>query len=177
MIDSAIGLDIDGVLADFGSAVHSRARAMGFASSDHAWDLGLSRRDFESVMADAWQDADFWRALKPYPTAAASLCFVPRVYLTARPISNAVTSLWLAQHGFPAPERCLSVGDPRKKVAAARALRLTTFVDDKPETVQALAEAGLISYLYDQPWNRSFAYPLRLTDLSRLQPDGSLLPG
>lgn len=138
----SIGLDIDGVLANFVEAAIRRAQEMGLDGfHDHytLWNHWKSLGDFEVLWEAVKDDASFWleeiqpiqKAHVPYPVTA---------YVTRRGAApDGVTTQWLEQHGFPeAPVHV--VNESPEKIDVLQRLRrevgLDVFVDDKPPTVR-----------------------------------------
>ncbi len=50
--------------------------------------------------------------------------------------------------------RIACCGDHDRKLKHLHDLGLTHFIDDRAETCEALAEAGITSIVFDRPWNR-----------------------
>ncbi len=143
-----VGLDIDGVLCNFAAGAVSRAHNMGFGDQfpktyqDTTY-WGMSPV-FSEVMKEAWMDPDFWLAL---PKLCESVPFIPRCYITSRPIATKVTQKWLINNGFPEAE-VISVKRPSEKLAHIQSRGLDLFVDDYYVTVQELVNAGVNALLY-----------------------------
>jgi hypothetical protein len=149
-----IGLDVDGVLANFPMGVIDRARTLGLSATfptcchevDH-WDMSPA---FKQVMRDAWLDIGFWLKLKPLPT---NVEFQPDCYITSRPIDSWVTEQWLGIHGFPkAPVITVPTFSDKLQHVVDRGLDI--FVDDYFATVEMLLNAGLKAVLFKAPYQR-----------------------
>jgi uncharacterized HAD superfamily protein len=150
-----IGLDIDGVLADFPAAVIERARVMGLAdyfppsSSDvHYW--GISEK-FSEVMRAAWTSERFWMSLPPIPRSLAPWHFEPDCYITSRPIDSSVTEAWLKEWGFPEAD-VITVVKPEDKLQHILDRKIDLFVDDYYVTVEQLLESGVNAKLFKAPY-------------------------
>src|SRR5258707_517829 len=69
------------------------------------------------------------------------------------------TADWLKRyHGLSSPT-VLVVDPASRKIPIAKALDLDAFVDDKPSTVLMMRDAGIKTYVYDQPYNRTVDGP------------------
>jgi uncharacterized HAD superfamily protein len=157
------GIDVDSVVADTLGEMLSRINnhfGMNLCAedvTDYYIDQWLKDLPDLAVLRDTWiwEDA-FYNSLVPLPGAgegvAALNALGPCYFITARPQSlHAVTSAWLAQHGFPAGLPVICAED---KAAVAVDLGLTHFVEDSPTQASALSETGLTVYLMDYGWNR-----------------------
>jgi len=93
-----IGLDIDGVLADFTRGwnnVYPDAPAM---PDKYNYDPKMGQR-FKAMKAAGTLD-DFFLSLEPL-FDPKDLPFIPKGYVTARPVETNVTEQWLTNVGFP----------------------------------------------------------------------------
>lgn len=149
-----IGLDVDGVLCDFGTGVIKRAQAMGLhegfptcREEVTCWDMGPN---FSQIMKDAWLDSNFWLSLDPLRDS--NLPFEPECYITSRPVATVVTAMWLAKHGFPAAD-VICVPKPEDKLQHIIDYDLDLFVDDLFSTVRMIREAGREAVLYKAPYH------------------------
>jgi hypothetical protein len=89
-----IGLDIDGVLADF--IGHLKKVCELGDHKVHYWNDPLILKAFEKVK----KDPNFWSEIPPL-IPGNSLLFEPHCYITARSIDPEITERWLDFHGFP----------------------------------------------------------------------------
>lgn len=130
-----IGLDIDGVLAEFSAHF---LKYMNFENQEPAtdWDDPRFRDHFHEVA----KNEEFWLSM-PRLIDPKTLNFTPVIYVTARPISNEISTMWLLQNGFPdAP--VVTVGEGGSKVEALRG-KVDIFVDDGYHNYVELNEAGI----------------------------------
>lgn len=138
-----IGIDVDGVLADFRSAFHKAAEAsVGHTieepdapNSSHS----LAPKDVRRVWEYVARTPNWWMTLMPYePDQIARLYSLTRAagwevfFLTNRPVSGGdtvqfQTQWWIERHGFYLPA-VLTVPGSRGEVA--NGLRLDLVIDD-----------------------------------------------
>jgi hypothetical protein len=165
-----IGLDVDGVLADFDHGVIDLAKRRGMASLFPAktadvpyWNIS---EHFDDLMANEWDNPDFWMGLpaKPY---TFPLDFQPAAYITARRIGGWVTHRWLQSKGFPTAT-VITVDSPEKKLHHARNLELDLFVDDYYPTVEMFRENGIPAVLMDAPYQKGHDIPPELPKIHSL---------
>jgi hypothetical protein len=138
-----VGLDLDGVLADFRTAFHEAAGAI---SPDGADGCDASPAPLtEAERKRAWKEIsahpNWWLGLRPFePEQIGRLYALVRrlkwevFFLTRRPATDGdsvqfQTQWWLEQHGFYLPS-VLTVPGSRGEVA--NALHLDVVVDDQP---------------------------------------------
>jgi hypothetical protein len=138
-----IGIDIDGVLADFRAGFHASAeRCLGRElpdAADPGSGAGLDQKDVKRVWQHVARTPNWWTALAPYePGQIARLYALARnagwevFFLTNRPASAGdtvqfQTASWLEQQGFYLPA-VLTVPGSRGEVA--NGLRLDLVIDD-----------------------------------------------
>jgi len=168
-----IGLDIDGVFANFAEAyqrlfVKTTGRDwfhVGDAENPPMWHWptlrGYTGEETKAVWAAIKTDPVFWLNLAPYPDAVATLrqhyAQLQRehdvYFITNREGVRAKqqTEEWLAQF-LNTPPTVLLVGH-RKKGEAAQALGLDCAIDDYFENVQDLAPLTR-TYLLDRTYNQ-----------------------
>jgi len=143
-----IGLDIDGVLADFNGAINEKIGNPDYEPID--WADPLTIREFNKVKAIP----EFWANLKPL-CGAADIPFEAHCYITARSVDIEVTRKWLHNNGFP-DVPVYSVGTGESKIEVAKKAGIDFFIDDYYNNFVELNKAGICTFLYDRPWNRKF---------------------
>lgn len=143
-----IGLDIDGVLADFNMAWHLLFPEVNPRPDTWCFDDKNIKR-FEEMIANGTIN-EFYRSLMPL-IKPEELPFEPVCYITSRP-NNGITKEWLDLHGFPS-KPVICVGALNSKVAAAKEHKVDMFVDDNYDNFVELNQAGIFCYLYTAPWN------------------------
>lgn len=158
-----VGLDLDGVCYDFGSALRDWLRARGWESSlpepqtwyfYRAW--GLTDQEFgEQVNAGVAAGWIFrngeplrWslEGAKALKADGHTIHVVTDRFFGPAGDAQAATVEWLTRWGFPYD----SVTFSKDKTV----VRLDAMVDDRLENYDALEAAGVEAYLLDQQWNR-----------------------
>jgi len=162
-----IGLDLDGVVAEFVEPflVELRKeldiclRRSDIISYDLAEMTGLGKTDFDGFL-DRLATSGFYASLKPVHGAPSSIRSLAKLYdiciLTTRPqASQRDTVRWLGRHRIPydALEFC-EFGNKVSKDD-----QLAVFVDDNLEQAAIAAEHVPLVLLLDQPWNRVNVMP------------------
>lgn len=173
---ATIGIDLDGVCYDFTAAF---ADLVGFdRPKAEGWEFyeewGWTREEFlESCRKGVESSTLFGYG---YPIAGAKEGIQALldaghkvIFVTARggfgggyEIREKVhgrTRYWLTS--------TLGVNNPQivfdgRKHKVARKLGIDVFLDDKPNNVRQLHQAGVRSFLFDQPWNQDFITPNRV---------------
>ena len=157
-----IGLDIDGVLADFTrgwNKVYPDAAAM---PDKYDYDPLMGQR-FRQMKADGTLN-DLFLGLDPL-FDPSELPFNPIGYVTARPIDTAISEQWLKNVGFPTA-KVITVPWGESKVDAMKEIGIELFIDDFYENFKELNEGGITTYLYSAPWNQEYDVgDLRLNSL------------
>lgn len=143
-----IGLDIDGVLADFVGYLMKVSGNEGHIP-EH-WNDPIVRKEFENFKSDPM----FWSGIPPLLTRE-DIPFEPHCYITARSIDPKVTQSWLDKNMFPkAPLYC--VGNGESKIDIARKSGIDIMVDDSITNFLELTNAGIFTYLYDAYYNKKY---------------------
>lgn len=143
-----IGLDIDGIVADFG--VHFlNYLNIEDKSFPTKWDDDRFINNFHKIE----NDVEFWMTI-PKLIEPSELDFKPVIYVTARPIDNKVTECWLANNGFPqAP--VITVGTGGSKVQHLKNT-VDLFVDDAVHNFVQLENNGVNCLLMDRSHNQNY---------------------
>lgn len=143
-----IGLDIDGVLADFTGHLMKVSGNEGHVA-EH-WNDPIVRREFDKIK----KDENFWATIPPLCTRE-DIQFEPHAYITARSVDPAITQKWLDDNLFPkAPLYCVGIGE--SKVEVARKSGIEVMVDDSISNFIELTSNGIFTYLFDAPYNRKY---------------------
>jgi uncharacterized HAD superfamily protein len=143
---SKIGLDIDGVIADFHKQFCTYTNIPEYAPVH--WNDPTIRTKFDEVK----KQKDFWATM---PVLNSDLPFEPHCYITSRSIEPEVTQKWLDDNGFPvAPLYC--VGHNMSKVEVAKQSGVEIFVDDKYENFIELNRNGICCFLFDASHNQKY---------------------
>ena len=157
-----IGLDIDGVLANFRKAWHFLYPDLPQNPSSYSFDKKIMQR-FED-MKNAGTLDEFFLNIEPL-IKPEDLPFEPICYITTRPVNSEISEQWLEKHGFPKKE-VITVGSRTTKVNAAKDAGIERFVDDYYINFKELNDAGITTYLYSRTWNAKYDVgDLRLNSL------------
>jgi uncharacterized HAD superfamily protein len=170
---SAIGVDVDGVLADFINPFITMIRKHTTVSIPDVswtypdeWDFHLAAGVTPEENDRIWKDiktSSFFYNLPRLPQALATLrkltdlerCGHAVYFITARPgrWAKQGTEHWLTTNGY-APGPTVLIADDKGPLA--RALKLDIFIDDRPENCMAVAQATTTCrvFMVDAPYNR-----------------------
>ncbi len=143
-----IGLDIDGVLADFVGHLTNVTGNQGHIPIH--WNDPIIRDQFENVK----KDPEFWSGIPPL-MRRDDIPFEVHCYITARSIDKEVTQTWLDKNHFP-KAKLYCVGNGESKVEIAKQTGLDIFVDDSYDNFVELNNAGVFTYLYTAPYNEKY---------------------
>jgi histidinol phosphatase-like enzyme len=144
-----IGLDIDGVIADFTLAWHRLYPEVN--PTPNTWYLDPKIGDRFKAMREADTLDEFYLNI-PTLINPKEIPFDPCCYITSRPVSREITEEWLKRNGFP-PKKVFGVGLRMSKVEAAKEAGVEIFVDDHYENFNELNGAGITTYLFTASWN------------------------
>ena len=144
-----IGLDIDGVLADFTGAWNKLYPEVLVNPSSWYLDRKVGKR-FNQMRADGTLD-DFYMNIQPL-MKPEELPFDVHCFITSRPVSTEVTEAWLDKFHFPA-RPVYTVDIRQSKVQVAKDAGVEIFIDDSFENFVEMNNAGICTYLYSAPWN------------------------
>ena len=131
-----IGLDLDGVLADFKQGLVDYARDKEFDFFEHGtvWNNYYPvKYDMMEIIGGLPKNEEFWLGLSP--CHRGYLTFKPSVYITSRRVDNAISLRWLQKWGYPTDDVPI-VSTDGKKSEAVREHELDIFVDDAIHHVQ-----------------------------------------
>ena len=146
--DRKVGIDIDGVIADFNGAIH---RIIG--KPDHSpvdWEDPNINKVYEEVR----NNEDFWLNLRPL-VSVKDIPFQPHCYITSRSINPKITQQWLHNHGFAdVPLYCVKSGE--SKVETALKSGVDYFIDDYYKNFIELNKAGVCTFLLSRSWNSKY---------------------
>lgn len=143
-----IGLDIDGVLADFTKTWAERfdLDINGFWNFDryiyHHFDALCKTEQLEDLFLEL-----------PALISPSSLPFEPYCYITSRPVHSSVSEKWIDKNGFP-QSPVYTVKDKSEKIELIKQHNIEVFVEDCADTFIQLTKAGICCFLMDQPWNQ-----------------------
>jgi len=144
-----IGLDIDGVLADFNGAWNEIYPEISITPSSWYLDRKIIKR-FEDMKKDGILD-EFYLSIKPL-IKQEDIPFEPHCYITSRWINTTITEQWLDKYNFPA-KPVITVPLRSSKVEAAKEAGVEIFIEDSFENFVELNNNGVFTYLYTTPWN------------------------
>jgi uncharacterized HAD superfamily protein len=144
-----IGLDIDGVLADFSASFIELAKKEGI-NTNNSFDQ--SHWNFPYEYNVLWNkiknDKEFWLNIKPITT---NLTFEPDFYVTSRSIPSSWTEEWISKNNLP----CVPVytTNGKSKVDILKQLKCDTFLDDCFSNFKELNQSGIRTFLMNQTYN------------------------
>ncbi len=172
-----LGLDIDGVLADFITPfLQLLAKRTGTGPIDPAsvTDPNFTAHPFLTpemifeCMEAASYDPDFWRALAPLLSPvqwqeldrlgrAHRIFFITHRWVRDTYDINDVTCQWLRHHGIKHPVVYFT---QEKKSVLVRELNIGVFVDDRHENCHDVAsETDAVVFMPHRPYNQGFEHP------------------
>jgi uncharacterized HAD superfamily protein len=183
-----IGLDIDGVLADFVTPfLQLLERRAGGGPIDPAsiTDPNFQRHPFLTqemiydCMVETSYDPEFWRVLEPLPSRDQwnahdqmarehEVVFITHRWVRDTYDINQVTCDWLRRHGIGSPVVHFT---QEKKSQLVNQLRIELFVDDRHENCEDVAtQTDARVMMPHRPYNQAFDHPKvqRIHDLNEL---------
>lgn len=179
------GMDLDGVLANFGARVIDAANTLwpGKLSPDFVpdnWDyIGtFTKEEWVQVWSVIKATPHFWLNIKPTRGAVDlhnGMQYDDNIYfITARaqtlgesPLVQ--SSLWLREQGLwsrNGHSTIIPVGDSKNKKLVFQGLGLKYMLDDYAPTVEELNAIGVHAFVFDQPWNRYATHLPRVYSVS-----------
>jgi len=180
--DLVLGVDLDGVCADYESALRaSVATRRGVdpstlpaqKTSGHFAEWGLTAESFREAHRIAVVQDRIFRTMAPYPGVAETLWRLSDMGVWIRVITHrllfnglheasaADTAVWLDLHDIPYRDLCF-IGD--KATVGA-----DLYIDDSPHNILALRQAGRTAVVFDQLYNRHLDGP-RVARWSDIEP-------
>lgn len=173
-----IGIDVDGVLADFNAAYIQRTiditkhdffppRPFDILTWNYPESYGYTAKEVSAVWDSIKADPAFWFNLKPYFDAPTMLELLQQYrdaghdvyFITARPGLNpkAQTERWLEVYG-PFHGSTPTVLISSQKGLCCRALEIDAYIDDRIENVVETSQICQ-TYLLNRPWNAGLDAP------------------
>jgi len=172
-----LGLDIDGVVADFITPFLKLLQARsGSGPIDPAsiTDPNFTRHPFLTrelifeCMETASYDPEFWRAMTPLLSSdqwltldrisqAHDVLFITHRWVRDTYDIHRITCDWLRRHGLTRPVVHFT---QEKKSALIRKLGIELFVDDRHENCEDVAgETDAVVLMPHRPYNQAFSHP------------------
>lgn len=170
-----IGVDVDGVLADFNAAfiefmiqVTGRDLFPPRPFDIPTWSYPAFYGYTPAEETKAWKLIEtspyFWRDLPQYPDTPAAMLYLNAerktgadvYFVTSRPSlsAKAQTELWLRDAGYDYPTVLIS----GRKGMCAGALLMDAYIDDRWENaIDVVERTDTTVYLMDRPWNRAYS--------------------
>lgn len=160
-----IGLDIDGVIADFTGSWSTLYPDVSATPTSWYLDRRIGSR-FDNMVKENTLN-DFYLNIKPLINPK-EIPFEPHCYITSRPVDKEISEQWLDMHGFPA-KPVISLSIRESKVEAAKKANVDIFIDDAFENFVELNNHGIFTYLFTTPWNIKYDVGhMRLNSLSSI---------
>lgn len=171
MADFVLGVDLDGVCADYNTAFrHAVAAERGVdpatLTTEVSWDFGewgLDREEFLRLHRAGVMDRRMFRDMPALPGAADSLWRLSDAGVWIRIITHRLvtnwghavivgdTVEWLDSNRIPYRDLCFLGRKPEVQADA--------YVEDAPHNVEALRAGGNAVIVFDQPYNRHLDGP------------------
>lgn len=160
-----IGLDIDGVLADFSGAWSKKYSEISKHPNSWFSDRKMIER-FNEMKKNNELD-DFYLNIEPL-ILPNELLFEPHCYITSRPVDNKITEKWLDKYKFPA-KPVYTVDVRISKVEIAKSSGVEIFIDDSYDNFVDLNNNGIFTYLFTGSWNIKYDVGhMRINSLNEL---------
>ena len=161
-----IGIDIDGVIVDYASAILPLLskicqRPVSYEDLSH-WNIGEALNIGEEAVDSVWEQvlySDLLRYASPIDGALEGLSTLRKheIWLvTARPKAmQNLTLSWLGENKVKYDGLVFESGTDKLSVGPD----FDVFIEDNVKQARAMAEAGIFSLLLDQPWNQTAILP------------------
>lgn len=155
-----IGLDLDGVLCDVMGPLYIILKQRGLIDkglldfyNNLSWNVLYlnGKTGCKELWSELSKDKDFWTGLPLLQKLP--LPFEPHCYITSRSIPTEWIQEWIFKNNLPV-KPIYTVPFNASKVQVAKEAGIDIYVDDKWENFLELNNAGILTFLYDQPWNR-----------------------
>lgn len=180
-----LGIDCDGVLADFNSAFIDRViavtgrdlfppRPFDIPTWNYPEWYSYTRQEVSDVWEDIKRDPLFWATLPVYPDTTQALRRLETLayngadvyFITARPgvRAKAQTEEWLQASGYSHQLPTVLVAS--EKGLCATALGLDVYLDDRWENAVDVAYTPTRTFLLNRPWNM---HPVEYADEFEIQ--------
>lgn len=90
-------------------------------------------------------------------------------YFTATPpVYYDVIKTWLSMHNFPPAKIRMADGWTEKATALEEYDDIQLLIEDSPSTLNAAADLGISTYIYDRPWNRDVVVGTRVLNWNHI---------
>lgn len=143
-----IGLDIDGVLADFNGAIND------YIGNEHYEALDWADPNIVKAFKEVKDNPAFWLNLMPLVNPK-DIPFEPHCYITTRSIDKEITEKWLFNNGFAdAPVYCTAPGENKIELALKSGVQY--FIDDYWVNYTDLNNAGICTFLMSRSYNAKY---------------------
>ena len=183
-----LNLDLDGVCADYRGAIadylaeHRHVKLSDLGTNDQynfykapGWPIA-DDADYIAVHKQA-ESEHLYASMRPYPGVAHALERLSRKHVYIRIVTHRLfvsgqhrivvsdTAEWLDKNGIPYMSLCFT--------GLKDSIGATVHIDDSPDNIEVLREAGQHVVVFDQPYNRAIAGP-RMMDWSDAAVDARL---
>ena len=160
-----IGLDIDGVIADFISGWNHLHPEIPINPTSWYFDYNITTKF--NQMIESGEIVDFYLNL-PKLIEPKSIPFEPHCYITSRPVSSDITQKWLELNKFPL-RPVYTVPVHTSKFEAAKDAGVEIFVDDSYANFVDLNSKGIFTYLYSASHNLKYNVGhMRINSLNKI---------
>lgn len=170
-----VGMDIDGVLAQFNPAYIKLIREAGFTCPDEGTDFpncwaydkqaGMDPESIARMWTTIKKDPTFWLRLDPYPDTIEFLAELHVLPIDVYFISNRFgknakwqTEQWLRSYGVRNPTVLVT----SKKAQACNLLEINMYIDDYDTNCRSVVCSTLdhpMTFMLERPWNRNCEVP------------------